>query len=82
MANYFIEKVRKDDDGDIIKVKTVHSEFTTKEVIEKIEAGDNFFVMEGETKINVEVVSREGKKYIRTFKDGKETNNLDNLPTF
>ncbi len=83
MTKYFIKKVRKNDEGDIEAVKTRSTEFTIQEVIEKIESGQHFFVVEdGTSEIPVEVISREGKKYIRTVKDGKETNNLDELPPF
>ncbi len=83
MTKYYITHTRKDDEGDIIKVKTTHSEFTTGKVIEIIEGErDSFFVEDGTDEIPVNVIQGENKKYIRTVKDGKETNNLDNLPDF
>ena len=83
MTTYYIQKVRKNDDGDIIVVKTLYNEFTREEVIEKIKSKKHFFVVQdGDSKITVEVIPREGKEYIRTVKDGKETNNLDELQEF
>lgn len=39
-----------------------------------------FFVLVGGQKVWVEVVSRNGRKYLRTIANGKETDNLLSLP--
>ncbi len=80
-TKYFIEKVRKED-GVIIRVKTLSDEFSVGEVVKHIENNIKFVVKVGNDEIPVRVVLREGKKYIRTFKDEKPTNNLENLPLF
>jgi len=81
MTEYFIQKVRKDDNDNIIKVKTRYNEFSTSEVVQMIESKQHtFFVEEG--RVLVGIYPRNGKKYIRSYKDGYWNNNLDNLPLF
>ena len=83
MTKYFIQKVKKDDNDNIIAVKTKYFEFETKKVIEKIDEGEDKFVVEKDgTEVIVKVMDRQGKKYIKTVKDETETNNLDELPEF
>ncbi|MEK6833125.1 MAG: DUF3892 domain-containing protein [Nanoarchaeota archaeon] len=83
MAKYYIQRVRKDKDDNITRVQTMRSEFSTQEVVEMIEESKGFFVVqEGATEVEVKLYPREGKKFIRTWKDGEWKNNLDNLPTF
>ncbi len=81
---YFIRKVRKDDEGDIIAVKTRSEKvFSTQQVVQMIEGKRDIFVVEiRNTEVYVGVVKGENKKFIRTHKDGKWTNNLDELPEF
>lgn len=83
MAHYHIRYVRKDKDGDITNVKTIHHQFTLNQVIQKIEVlKDYFWVRDKDKDIPVKVINRQGRKYIRTLKDNRETNNLDSLPEF
>jgi len=81
MTEYFIQRVRKDDSDNIIKVKTRFNEFSTSEVVQMIESNQHkFFVEEG--RVPVGIYPRNGKKFIRSYKDGYWNNNLDNLPVF
>jgi hypothetical protein len=67
----------------ITAVRTVHNnEFSRESIIRLIEKGTSaFYVDEGEDRVEVVVVTLEsGEKYIRTKKDDKITNNLENLP--
>ncbi|MHA1874292.1 MAG: DUF3892 domain-containing protein [Candidatus Heimdallarchaeaceae archaeon] len=82
ITKYTIQKVRRDKDGDIIAVKTLYNIFTTEEVVRMIEEGHKFVVNVSGEEIEVGVVKRESKKYIKTFRDGKKINNLDELPEF
>ncbi len=76
----FITHVRKDQKDNIIAVKTYEVSLTTLQVVEKINKQiDSFFVKEGTTEIQVGVYD---KVWIRSYADGKWTNNLDNLPRF
>tara|TARA_Y100000310_G_scaffold79677_1_gene76347 strand:- start:3389 stop:3628 length:240 start_codon:yes stop_codon:yes gene_type:complete len=76
----YITHVRKDEDGNIIAVKTYDLILKTLEVVKRINNKiDSFYVKEGSTEIKVGVYK---EKWIRTYKDNKWTNNLDNLPLF
>jgi len=81
MTDYFVQKVRKDENGNIIKVKTRFNEFSTLKVVEMLESKQHrFFVEKG--RISIGVYPRGGRKYLRSYKDGYWDNNLDNLPLF
>jgi len=82
MGSYYITHVRKDDWGNITDVKTEHHQFSLSEAIDMIEKGNEFFVRDALGYISVKVINREGRKYLRTVKDNRETDNLDNLSTF
>ena len=54
---------------------------TQQEVIDRIKAGDSFFVDRGGHRVAVVIaVSRFGNEYIKTEKDGEQPNNLLSLP--
>ena len=76
----YMTHVRKDENDNIIAVKTYDLTLTTIQVIERINKQvDSFFVKEGITEIPVGVYK---ERWIRTYADGKWANNLDNLPSF
>lgn len=76
----YITHVRKDENNNIIAVKTYDLVLTTLQVVERInKLIDSFYVKEGVTEIPVGVYK---ERWIRTYKDDKWTNNLDNLPRF
>ena len=76
----YITHVRKDDQERIIRVKTYEVELGTSEVVNKINSKeDSFFVKVDSSEIPVEVYK---EKWLRTYSDGKWTNNLDNLSRF
>lgn len=81
MTDYYIQKVRKDEKDNIIRVKTRYNEFSTSEAVKMIESNEHKFYVE-EGKVPVGVYPRNGKKYLRSYKDGYWNNNLDNLPLF
>ena len=79
MIRYIIF-VRKDEKDNIIAIKTYETILTTLQVVERINKRiDSFYVKDGTTEIQVGVYN---ERWIRTYKDGKWTNNLDNLPKF
>ncbi len=76
----FITHVRKDENDNIIAVKTYETSLTTLQVVERINKKvDSFYVKEGNSEISVGIYK---EKWIRTHADGYWTNNLDNLPRF
>ena len=78
MAKYFIQKVRKDDNDVIIKVKTMRNEFETIQVVRMINSRDEFFVINSQgPRVGVYA-----KKFIRSYRDNEWDNNLDELPLF
>ena len=76
----YITHVRKDDNDNIIAVKTYELILTTPQVVERIKKRvDNFYVEVDSAKVSIGVYK---EKWIRTYADNKWTNNLDNLPRF
>lgn len=76
----YITHVRKNDQDNIIAVKTIELVLTTLNVVERINKKiDKFYVKKDSIKVAVGVYK---EKWIRTYADGKWTNNLDNLPQF
>jgi len=79
MAEFFIQKVRKDDNKVIIGVRTLKNQFSTLEVVKSINDGNIFFVLNKVDGMRVAVYK---ERFIRSYKDGKWNNNLDELPEF
>ncbi|MBT4376476.1 DUF3892 domain-containing protein [archaeon] len=76
----YITHVRKDDKDNIIAVKTYELTLTILEVVERInQEVDKFYVPLDLINVSVGVYK---ERWIRTYADGKWTNNLDNLPSF
>ena len=76
----YITHVRKDEKDNIIAVKTYELVLTTLRVVERIKNEiDNFYVKIDSNEVSVGVYK---EKWIKTYADGKWTNNLDNLPIF
>jgi len=97
-ADYCISAVRyNEDETHIVKVK-VHldnsdtigssSEWTREKVVSAIEGGTTFVTIfkgndgKWEKGQDVHVVKVNGKKYIRTDKNSRAADNLENLPEF
>lgn len=77
---HIITHVRKDDQDNIIAVKTINLALHTHQVVELINKNlGYFYVAEGFNQIPVGVYK---EKWIRSYADGIWTNNLDNLPRF
>lgn len=71
--NNEIIAVNKDPDGNIISVKTRDNcIYSLEQAINEVEKGN----LKG-----VQVVDRQGSKYLRSYPDGVKKNNLDNLPS-
>ena len=80
MTKRYITHVRKDEDDNIIAVKTYDLILTTPQVVERINKRiDSFYVKIGTKEIPVDIYKQ---KWIRTHADGYWNNNLDNLPKF
>ena len=76
----YITHVRKDSEDRIIAVKTRQLILKTLEVVQKINSKEeSFYVFVNNSEISVGVYK---EKWIRTYSDGKWTNNLNNLPRF
>jgi len=78
MGTFYIQRVRHDENDVILAVRTMKNTFETKEVVKMINSGDTFFVLNE----NGPRVGVYAEKFIRSYKDGKWTNNLDELPEF
>lgn len=69
-----IVRVNKDNDGNITAVKTDAGQvYRIDQAIMQVRSGN----IQG-----VQVVDREGKEFIRSYPDDKQSNNLDSLPPF
>ncbi|WP_019537357.1 DUF3892 domain-containing protein [Paenibacillus ginsengihumi] len=67
--------VQKNGDGDIVKLKLTSGkivDYKTAQAMVKNNEIDNLNVFRG----------RDGEEHLRSNPDGREDNNLDNLPTF
>lgn len=86
MADRRVTKTGKDDDGDITRLCNPDynddwSPRAKQAAIKDIEdRGITYYVQSHEGRSNVEVYIVGGKKHLRTVRDGKKSNNLDNLP--
>lgn len=78
MTTYYIQRVRKDDNDNIIAVKTTHGEFTTTQVVSMIKANHMFFVKDS----NGPRVGIYRERFIRSYANNEWDDNLDNLPSF
>ena len=77
---HFITHVRKDNQNNIIAVKTTNLALHTHEVVSMIKNQNYlFFSWDGIKQAQVGVYDN---KWIRSHADGVWTNNLDNLPRF
>ena len=78
MATYYIQKVKHDSEKVIIGVKTMKNEWKTIEVVESINAGNEFFVLNSSgPKVGVYK-----EKFIRSYANEQWNDNLDNLPEY
>lgn len=77
---HFITHVRKDNQNNIIAVKTIELALHTHEVISMIKNQNNlFFSWDG---INSAQVGVYDGKWIRSYANNKWTDNLNRLPRF
>ena len=92
MKNYFeVNGVTKNLQWDILYVGyfTTYTNNTTRtnyaissaQAILLIENKAEFWVVDGSGKQRIWVIDSWWKKYLKTYKDSKRTNNLDNLPS-
>lgn len=79
MGEFFIQKVKHDSNEVIIAVKTLKYQLSTQDVVNMINSGDIFFVLNKQDGTRVGIYA---KKFIRSYRDKKWNNNLDNLPKF
>ncbi len=85
VADRRIQRVRKNKDGDILKVGNYQNEYWSPrdvaDVISDIEnKNHSYYVNEAGYRSEVHVVNDPDGKYIRTTADASSKNNLDNLP--
>jgi len=85
MADRQVTATGKDKDGDIIRLcnsTSLWSPRSKSDVIYDIENGlHRYFVSISYLEdVDIKVVLRDGKKYLRTDPDKTTSNNLDNLP--
>ena len=95
IIDYYVSAVRKTLDKSKIFLLQVrnsrliesYSVWTISNVIEHIEKGETFYTMYYENGkwregSKIEVVIRNGEKYLRTLRDKTAKDNLENLPEF
>lgn len=92
MKTYFeVNGVTKNPEWDILYVgyfstytnntkRTNYAIFSARAIL-LIENKAEFWVVDGTNKQRIWVIDSWWKKYLRTYKDSKRTNNLDNLPS-
>ncbi len=88
MKRYVIN-ARRNEDGDILGLKwhnigsSTHVEQSTDMIIDEIEKNSQEYVVGIVTpEVEVMVVGKQTKPYLRTVADRTSKNNLDNLPTY
>lgn len=66
--------VNKDENGTIMAVKTDAGQvYRIDQAVQQAKMGNI---------AGVQVISRDGREYLRSYQDGDSQNNLDNLPVF
>lgn len=84
MSDRKVTHTGKDSDGDITKLCN-HGAWgyvTRVQAIQDIESHTNSYYVQqpGTNRVEVNVVTRGGKKHLQTTPDSSSANNLDNLP--
>ena len=75
-------------DGHIVKIRTTDTkgkttkDWTAAKAIERIDAGQDHFIVANTVWSPVRVVDLDGEPYLRTKKNSSEYSNLENLPEF
>ena len=84
MSRRRVTHTEKDNDGDILAICCPGARWSPrklKDAIKDIEKGNhNYFVKKRRNRARVGVVNGPTRKYLRTYGDGTERNNLDELP--